>query len=1269
MRKAAVLIFLVTLFSCGNPAEREEDTLIKFEKFTSYRDVPGITAEEIREIDLLKWKYDYFIYGMPLSVEAFKSLNGEIRGFSALLCEWMTQLFGIPFQPQIYDWLDLLDGLETEEVSFTGELTANKERMEIYHMTTDIASRPLRYFRLSGSRPINEIIRERRLKCGFIEGTTTRYTVTAELTSGTYEVIELSDVSLVYDALRSGYIDSFYYSGTVEINFIEHPDVIAYDFYPLIYRPVSLTTQDDALKPIITVMEKILENGGLRYLTDMYNRGIHEYLVHKLHSQLTPEERLFIKHNAVIPIGVDPENYPDTFYDSRKNEWGGIFLDILDEVSFLTGIQFKRVNNEHADWSEIYRMLMNGEIALIPYLIQTEEREGAFLWPEIAQVDDNYALISNSDFRDIKVNEILYVKTGLMKNTAYTATFKKWFPNHMNIVEYDTMDEAFKALQHGEVDMVMTTHKKLLYLTNYLEQPYFKANIVFGYSANSKFGFNKDQEILCSIFNKALASVDMKGISDKWMRKTYDYKLKLAEAQRPLLVGLSALLFCVLALVAVLFTRSHLMSMRLEKLVAARTRDLQVQTTTLNTLFDSIPDVIFTLDSNLKFSQCNKKFLEHFGLNRENVIGRNERSLNFPDDMTEERIAMNQRVLDERRIFVFEEHIPGIDGSSPLFETIKSPLLLDGVNVGVLGIARDITKRKEMEEAALAASRIKSSFLANMSHEIRTPMNSIMGFSELAMDSAANPKTKEYLGKIRSNAEWLLQIINDVLDISKVESGKMELEKIPFDIHELFSSCRTLVLPKAVEKGINLHFYAEPSLGKMPLGDPTRLRQVFINFLTNAVKFTNSGIVKLFSKIIASTDNTITMHFEIKDSGIGMTSEQVEKIFDPFTQAESGTTRKYGGTGLGLAITKNIIELMGGRIHIDSAPGIGSRFSFDLVFDTVDESSDKTQRKTIDHGDIERPFFSGEILLCEDNLMNQEVITEHLARVGIKTIIAENGKVGVEMVRERMEKGEKQFDLIFMDIHMPVMDGLEASAKIIQFNTGIPIVAMTANIMSTDTEIYRKSGMQDFIGKPFTSQELWRCLLKYFSLSQKSGKQDLTVEADKDFNKSIRMLFVKQNRNICEEIAGALKANDIKIAHRLAHTLKSNAAQIGKTLLQQAAANIEARLKNGENDVTEENLKILEAEMNAVLNELLPQYNEYIAASVKGEAPPFSPEKIRETFEKLEPLLKNGNSECLKYMDDLRSVPGSEDLIRHMEDFELGKAMTDLELMKISYLG
>ena len=223
----------------------------------------------------------------------------------------------------------------------------------------------------------------------------------------------------------------------------------------------------------------------------------------------------------------------------------------------------------------------------------------------------------------------------------------------------------------------------------------------------------------------------------------------------------------------------------------------------------------------------------------------------------------------------------------------------------------ELDKTKSDLDTALAnsnaANAARSAFLANMSNELRTPMNSIIGFAELALDVKIPPKTRDYIDKILLNTEWLFQIINDIFDISKIESGKMELDKIPFSLQELLESCRAFVIPKAVEKGIMLHFYAEPSAGKMPLGDPARLRQVLVNLLSNAVKFTNTGMVKLSVSIISKTEKTLSMHFEVKDSGIGITSEQIGKIFEPFAQVDSGITRQFGGTGLGLAITRNIV--------------------------------------------------------------------------------------------------------------------------------------------------------------------------------------------------------------------------------------------------------------------------------------------------------------------------------------------------------------------------
>ena len=701
--------------------------------------------------------------------------------------------------------------------------------------------------------------------------------------------------------------------------------------------------------------------------------------------------------------------------------------------------------------------------------------------------------------------------------------------------------------------------------------------------------------------------------------------------------------------------------------------DLELKNTTLATLFDSIPEIIFTMDKTQIFTQCNKTFLEHFGLRKDDIIGKGEDAIGLTAEVSEEHTKWNSRVIEEGHTFIFEEHIPNIKGESPLYETVKAPLMLNGEVVGLLCIAHDITKRKEMEDAALAASNSKTAFLANMSHEIRTPMNSIVGFSELAMDDEISVKTRNYLDKIKTNADWLLQIINDILDVSKVEAGKMVLENIPFDMHELFVSCQTLILPKAVEKGLLLHFYAEPSIGKKPLGDPTRLRQVLVNLLSNAVKFTNTGMIKLHAAITGMTEKNITMHFEVKDSGIGMTEEQIKKIFDPFMQAESGTTRKYGGTGLGLSITKSIVDLMGGKFSVESTPGVGSKFSFDLTFDTIDIPDEGFIEKNVVLNEIEKPVFKGEILLCEDNQMNQDVIREHLNRVGLKTVIAENGKIGVNMVESRMLNGEKQFDLIFMDMHMPVMDGLEAAEIINDLNTGIPIVAMTANIMSDDMDIYKTKGMNDCVGKPFTSQELWRCLLKYLKPVDRQTQIEYESRQTQDETELQHRLitsFLKGSRNAFSEITQALNRGDIKLAHRMAHTLKSSAGHLGKTTLQQAAANIEQQLKDNQNLVTEQQMNALETELNAAFVEFEKALYELsqsgVATEAESESQWLDSESARKLIEELEPLIETGNPKCRQFSHSLRRIHGSEELIQHLDELDFAPALVTLAKLKKS---
>jgi len=686
----------------------------------------------------------------------------------------------------------------------------------------------------------------------------------------------------------------------------------------------------------------------------------------------------------------------------------------------------------------------------------------------------------------------------------------------------------------------------------------------------------------------------------------------------------------------------------------------------LQTMFDSVSDLIFCKDTDFNYTRCNKSLLNYFGLREEDVIGKDDlNGIRVPKETADSYRAMDRHVMREKKAVTYEEYVPTSAGVSRLFETNKVPLFLDGEVIGIMGIARDVSERKAMEDSVKNASDAKSSFLANMSHEIRTPMNSIIGFAELAMDDNIAPKTRDYLNLIIDNSKWLLELINDILDISKIESGNMEIERIPFDLHELFVACKIMITPKANEKNIDLFFYAEPFIGKKLIGDPTRLRQALINLLSNAVKFTESGTVKLAANVVSSDENNCRLLFEIKDTGIGMTKKQIEKIMEPFYQGDISTTRKYGGTGLGLAITRNIVESMGGKLNIISESGAGTKISFEVSFSLTD-IGDETLGTPSTAIEIDKPLFRGDVLVCEDNFMNQRVIVEHLTRVGLNVEIVANGREGVDAVRQRMKEGKKPFDLILMDIYMPVMDGIEAATKIIEIGGDPLIIAITANVMKEDMELYKKKGMVDHLGKPFTSQELWLTLLKYLDPVGFSNTEHMENDWKAGSLKSrLRSDFIRGNQNTFDKISGALEVNDIKLAHRLAHTLKGNAALIGKSALSKAALDVETALKGGENLSNEVQMNQLKTELYIVLDELKPYsietaLDDPTAVGIVNTDVDFA----NDLYDKLEPLIKRGSPKCVQYVNQLLKIPGTEKLIAEIKDFNFNKADELLAILR-----
>ena len=394
--------------------------------------------------------------------------------------------------------------------------------------------------------------------------------------------------------------------------------------------------------------------------------------------------------------------------------------------------------------------------------------------------------------------------------------------------------------------------------------------------------------------------------------------------------------------------------------------------------------------------------------------------------------------------------------------------------------------------AADNANRAKSDFLATISHEIRTPLNVIIGFVELLDETKLNEEQDDFLIRIKSSSEALMSLINDVLDFSKVESGHLNLELRDFSILPMINSLNSMFLSQAKEKGLSLKISVDESVPRKIRGDETRLRQILLNLLSNAIKFTKSGEVSLHvsTHSIDSESNFVELEFEVRDTGIGMSPEEISRLFMPFSQGDSSTTRKYGGTGLGLAICKSLSEAMGGKVWATSVLREGSSFFSRVRVDIVEMrdahalSSESENAKVISSGTINNKVESDKpadslplkIAVAEDNMANQRVIMIMLRRLGWESEFAENGRELLDLVRN------KDYDLIFMDVQMPLMDGLEATRRLRAGDAGeglkdVKIIALTANALSGDEARCLESGMNAYMTKPLKLRTLKQAIL------------------------------------------------------------------------------------------------------------------------------------------------------------------------------------------------
>lgn len=446
-----------------------------------------------------------------------------------------------------------------------------------------------------------------------------------------------------------------------------------------------------------------------------------------------------------------------------------------------------------------------------------------------------------------------------------------------------------------------------------------------------------------------------------------------------------------------------------------------------------------------------------------------------------------------------------------------------------------VNRHKEEAERANSA---KSAFLANMSHEIRTPLNGVIGLVSLVLKTDLSALQREYLTKAIYSSKILLNIINDILDYSKMEAQKMEIEKIPFELDVMLQNILDLFHFQAEEKSLLLTYNFAANVEKHLLGDPFRLMQVLTNLVGNAIKFTDKGEVQLNISLEWLQENRTKLRFSVKDTGIGISKEKQEKLFGAFTQADVSNTRVYGGTGLGLMISKRLVELMGGSIELQSQEGVGSEFSFALVFEYLQEEQKQQEQP---HEEMQEELRSGsKALVVEDYEINQIVVCENLHHFGLETKVANNGLEAVEMM------AQETFDIVFMDLQMPVMDGFEATRRIREFDTTTPIVALSAAVMENDKEKTAEAGMNEHLSKPLDIDALERVLQKYLpqhnsepTSQEKDLKEEVELEIEGVDLQELYKRFDNKKEQAHKILLGYVRSASTLVAQLKTHEVNS----------------------------------------------------------------------------------------------------------------------------------
>ncbi|MHB1793556.1 MAG: PAS domain-containing hybrid sensor histidine kinase/response regulator [Acidobacteriaceae bacterium] len=548
----------------------------------------------------------------------------------------------------------------------------------------------------------------------------------------------------------------------------------------------------------------------------------------------------------------------------------------------------------------------------------------------------------------------------------------------------------------------------------------------------------------------------------------------------------------------------------------------------LRALIDNVPDYIYIKDTESRFLVANMGVAKIMGVNSpDDLIGKTDFDF-YPKKWAAKFYEDEQAVLKSGKpVLNLVEVVRQNDGSDRWTSTSKVPFLKDGKLVGTIGIGRDVSALKQTEagleratHAAEAANRAKSVFLANMSHEIRTPMNGVIGMTDLALDTDMTAEQREYLETVKVSADSLLNVINDILDFSKIEVGKIDLEAIDFNLRECMESALKTVALRADEGGLELLLDVASDVPETVRGDSARLRQILLNLLGNAIKFTHEGEVTLKVEVVSASVEGQTLHFTVSDTGIGIAPEKKDLIFAPFTQADASTTRQYGGTGLGLAISARLVTMMGGRIWVDSQVGQGSQFHFTATFGVAESRPVVPSASAVLHN-----LAGIRVLVVDDNRTNRRILKETLVRWEMRPTCVDSGMSALSELFAAHDAGDP-YALILTDMHMPQMDGFDLIRRVraMPEMSTLAIMMLTSAGYRDDKERCRDLNLSVHLVKPVRQSELRDAILRTMGATEADPAPALPFPPSRKTQKSAISLcvLVAEDNPINQRLAAKL---------------------------------------------------------------------------------------------------------------------------------------------------